>query len=66
MKNLIRLVQLPANLVDASQQVATGCTRGAKQRNSSFIATARGGIPPRQCPISTLKNWLEILHTVWA
>jgi large exoprotein involved in heme utilization and adhesion len=36
------MVQLPENVVDASDQVATGCGEYA---NSRFIATGRGGIP---------------------
>ncbi|BAZ22084.1 filamentous hemagglutinin-like protein [Kalymmatonema gypsitolerans NIES-4073] len=38
------LVQLPTNLVDASQQIATGCTPRHGQ-TSSFVATGRGGLP---------------------
>jgi filamentous hemagglutinin family protein len=36
------LVELPANVVDTSQQIATGC---AGSQGSSFIATGRGGVP---------------------
>ncbi len=36
------LVELPANVTDSSQQIAAGC---ADTRNSSFIATGRGGVP---------------------
>ncbi|MEH2191417.1 MAG: S-layer family protein [Nostoc sp.] len=36
------LMQLPGNLVDPSQQIATGCVGS---QGSSFIATGRGGIP---------------------
>ncbi|MEH2084421.1 MAG: filamentous hemagglutinin N-terminal domain-containing protein [Nostoc sp.] len=39
------LIQLPSNLVDASQQIAQGCTPKARQTASSFIATGRGGLP---------------------
>ncbi len=39
------LVQLPSNLVDASQQIASGCTPGGRQTASRFIATGRGGLP---------------------
>jgi large exoprotein involved in heme utilization and adhesion len=35
-------MQLPVNLVDASEQIATGC---ANNQGSSFVATGRGGIP---------------------
>ncbi len=36
------LVELPAELTDSSQQVATGCSSNT---DSSFVATGRGGIP---------------------
>ncbi|MBG1263717.1 filamentous hemagglutinin N-terminal domain-containing protein [Nostoc sp. BAE] len=39
------LVQLPTNLVDASQKIDTGCNVGGKQRKSSFVITGRGGLP---------------------
>ncbi|MCC5670307.1 S-layer family protein [Nostoc sp. CHAB 5784] len=39
------LIQLPSNLVDASQQIASGCTPGGRQTASRFIATGRGGLP---------------------
>ncbi|MFS0514464.1 filamentous hemagglutinin N-terminal domain-containing protein [Nostoc sp. UIC 10607] len=40
------LVELPVNLVDASQQIAAGCNSGVKIARSSFIATGRGGLAP--------------------
>ncbi|MHC5815373.1 MAG: two-partner secretion domain-containing protein [Nostoc sp.] len=40
------LVQLPVNLVDASQQIVAGCNTGGKIAKSSFIATGRGGLAP--------------------
>ncbi|MEH2169707.1 MAG: S-layer family protein [Nostoc sp.] len=36
------LVQLPENITDPSQQIATGC---ANTNGSSFVATGRGGVP---------------------
>ncbi|MDZ8228168.1 filamentous hemagglutinin N-terminal domain-containing protein [Nostoc sp. ChiVER01] len=39
------LIQLPSNLIDASQQIAQGCTPRRGQNASSFIATGRGGLP---------------------
>ncbi len=36
------LVELPVNLVDSSQQIATGCSAN---QGSSFVATGRGGVP---------------------
>ncbi|BAY10086.1 two-partner secretion domain-containing protein [Calothrix sp. NIES-2098] len=58
------LVELPANLVDASQQIANSCTPGSRQSQSSFIATGRGGLPisPNQ-PLqdtSMLSNWVRV------
>jgi large exoprotein involved in heme utilization and adhesion len=37
------IVELPAGLADASDQIAQGC---AVDGDSSFVATGRGGIPP--------------------
>ncbi|MEH2238505.1 S-layer family protein [Nostoc sp.] len=36
------LVELPANVIDQSQQIATGC---ASNQGSQFVATGRGGVP---------------------
>jgi filamentous hemagglutinin family protein len=36
------LVELPANVTDSSQQIASGCSANT---GSSFVATGRGGIP---------------------
>ncbi|MDZ8260527.1 S-layer family protein [Nostoc sp. ChiQUE01b] len=36
------LIELPENLTDSSQQIATGCSVNT---GSSFVATGRGGIP---------------------
>jgi large exoprotein involved in heme utilization and adhesion len=40
------LVQLPINVVDASQQIDTSCNPGSRQIASSFLITGRGGLPP--------------------
>jgi large exoprotein involved in heme utilization and adhesion len=45
------LVELPVNVTDPSQQIATGC---AHNTGSSFVATGRGGIP--QNPTQDVKN----------
>ncbi|BAZ40854.1 filamentous hemagglutinin family outer membrane protein [Calothrix sp. NIES-4101] len=45
------LVELPANVTDPSQQIATGC---ADTSSNSFIATGRGGIP--QNPSQELRS----------
>jgi filamentous hemagglutinin family protein len=38
------LVELPVNLIDASEQIAQGCTPRRGQTNS-FVVTGRGGMP---------------------
>ncbi|WP_152588133.1 filamentous hemagglutinin N-terminal domain-containing protein [Nostoc sphaeroides] len=52
------LMQLPVNLVDASQQIATGCT---SNEGSRFVATGRGGVPqnPNQ-QIGSDRTWSDI------
>ncbi|MEA5580041.1 S-layer family protein [Nodularia harveyana UHCC-0300] len=52
------LVELPANLVDASQEVAAGC---AETSGSSFVATGRGGIPqnPTQ-DVRSDRTWSDV------
>ncbi len=52
------LVELPANVTDSSQQIATGC---ATDTGSSFVATGRGGIP--QNPTQELRSdrtWSDV------
>ena len=41
------LVALPAELVDASGLIASGCGAGGRQGESKFIVTGRGGLPYR-------------------
>ncbi|MBW4507196.1 MAG: S-layer family protein [Scytonematopsis contorta HA4267-MV1] len=52
------LVELPVNLVDSSQQIATGCSNNT---GSSFVATGRGGIPqnPTQ-QVTSERTWSDI------
>ncbi|WP_166482140.1 S-layer family protein [Scytonema sp. UIC 10036] len=52
------IVELPANVVDPSQQIATGC---AGSQGSRFVATGRGGIPenPNQQMISD-RTWDDV------
>jgi filamentous hemagglutinin family protein len=52
------LVELPVNLVDSSQQIATGCSAN---QDSSFVATGRGGIPqnPNQ-EVRSNSTWSDI------
>ncbi|WP_375453065.1 hypothetical protein [uncultured Nostoc sp.] len=59
------LIQLPSNLVDASQQIAQGCTPRRGENASRFIATGRGGLP--QNPNEPLRGravitgWVDLL-----
>ena len=57
------LIELPENLVDASQQIAQACT-GGRQQQSTFIATGRGGLPlsPNE-PLrerAVITNWVDL------
>nr|WP_317616566.1 filamentous hemagglutinin N-terminal domain-containing protein [Nostoc sp. 'Peltigera membranacea cyanobiont' 232] len=59
------LVELPVNLVDASQQIAAGCGSGGKIAKSSFITTGRGGLvaDPTQPLIAddaVLADWIAL------
>lgn len=45
------LIELPTNLIDSSQLIATGCSVNP---TSSFVATGRGGIP--QNPVQELRS----------
>ncbi|MEH1816854.1 MAG: filamentous hemagglutinin N-terminal domain-containing protein [Nostoc sp.] len=64
------LIQLPSNLVDASQQIAQGCTPRRGQNASRFIATGRGGLP--QSPNEPLQGravitgWVDLPAQVTA
>jgi filamentous hemagglutinin family protein len=51
------LIELPVNLVDSSQQIATGCSSNT---GSSFVATGRGGIPqnPNQ-QVTNDRTWSD-------
>ncbi|MDF5711117.1 MAG: S-layer family protein [Nostoc sp. S4] len=52
------LVELPANVTDPSQQVATGCSG---TQGSRFVATGRGGMPqnPNQ-QVTSDRTWSDI------
>ncbi|MBE9200502.1 MULTISPECIES: S-layer family protein [unclassified Nodularia (in: cyanobacteria)] len=52
------LVELPDNINDSSQQIATGCT---DNQGSSFVATGRGGVPqnPNQ-QVWSDRTWSDI------
>ncbi|MEH1935823.1 MAG: S-layer family protein [Nostoc sp.] len=52
------LVELPANVTDPSQQIATGC---AGSEGSRFIATGRGGIPENPTKqVMSDRTWSDI------
>ncbi|MEH2320342.1 S-layer family protein [Nostoc sp.] len=52
------LVELPANVTDPSQQIATGC---ASNQGSQFVATGRGGIPPNPLQqVRSDRTWSDI------
>ncbi|MUG91199.1 filamentous hemagglutinin N-terminal domain-containing protein [Scytonema sp. UIC 10036] len=58
------LVELPINLVDASNQIYTACTPGTRQFQNTFTATGRGGLPlnptePLQ-DSSTIAQWVRL------
>ncbi|MDZ8189619.1 MAG: S-layer family protein [Nostoc sp. ChiSLP02] len=57
------LIELPANVTDPSQQIATGC---ASDDSSKFVATGRGGVPqnPTQ-EVRSDRTWLDV-RDVWA
>ncbi|OKH35361.1 hypothetical protein NIES2101_37745 [Calothrix sp. HK-06] len=56
------LIELPTNLVDASQQIAQGCTPRNRGTASRFISTGRGGIPEN--PYEPLRKRAVINHWV--
>ncbi|MEH1909355.1 MAG: S-layer family protein, partial [Nostoc sp.] len=58
------LVELPVNLVDASNQISNACTPGTRQFQNTFVATGRGGLPmsptePLQ-DSSTVSAWVRL------
>ncbi|MFN6485305.1 MULTISPECIES: S-layer family protein [unclassified Nostoc] len=52
------LVELPANVTDSSQQIASGCSAN---QGSKFVATGRGGIPqnPNQ-QVTSDRTWSDV------
>ncbi|WP_375476252.1 filamentous hemagglutinin N-terminal domain-containing protein [uncultured Nostoc sp.] len=59
------LVELPVNLVDASQQIAASCSSGGKIARSSFITTGRGGLvadptEPLIADDAVLADWIAL------
>ncbi|MEM9163260.1 MAG: S-layer family protein [Cyanobacteria bacterium P01_F01_bin.4] len=52
------IVALPANIVDPSQQIVAGCSA---TQNSQFVATGRGGVPPRPTePVGRNATWTDV------
>ncbi|QIR40890.1 S-layer family protein [Tolypothrix sp. PCC 7910] len=52
------LVELPANVTEPSQQIATGCSNA---NGSSFVATGRGGIPQNPArEIASDRPWVDL------
>ncbi|MEH2156657.1 S-layer family protein [Nostoc sp.] len=52
------LVELPVNVTDPSQQIATGC---ADSEGSRFVATGRGGVPQNPTQrVATLSTWDDV------
>ncbi|WP_157229304.1 filamentous hemagglutinin N-terminal domain-containing protein [Rivularia sp. PCC 7116] len=58
------LVELPTNLVDASQEIDQACTPRGRLLQSSFIATGRGGLPlsPNEPLIgqAVITKWVDL------
>jgi filamentous hemagglutinin family protein len=60
------LIELPSNLIDASQLVAQRCTpgRNASATQSEFVVTGRGGLPPNptepQASEAALTDWATL------
>jgi filamentous hemagglutinin family protein len=57
------LAELPANLIDATNQVAQGCG-SQEQRQNQFVRTGRGGLPLNpaelQRPNSVVVDWAQL------
>ncbi|MCC5634651.1 S-layer family protein [Nostoc sp. CHAB 5844] len=52
------LIELPENLTDSSQQIATGCSTNT---GSSFVATGRGGVPQNPThEVRSDRTWSDI------
>ena len=55
------LVELPAELVDASNQITTGCAAGGE---NEFVITGRGGLPPNPRQVLSSNavqvDWVEL------
>ncbi|MEA5598405.1 S-layer family protein [Rivularia sp. UHCC 0363] len=58
------LIELPVNLVDASNQISNACTPGSREFENTFVSTGRGGLPMNPTePLqgsSTLSEWVKL------
>jgi len=58
------LIELPVNLVDASNQISNACTPGGSQFQNEFVVTGRGGLPMNPTePLqdsNTLSAWVKL------
>lgn len=55
------LIELPTNLVDASNQISNACTPGTRQFDNTFTATGRSGLPIS--PIEPLQD--QSISSAW-
>ena len=58
------LIELPVNLVDASNQISNACTPRSREFQNTFVSTGRGGLPmsPTE-PLqenNTLSSWVRL------
>jgi large exoprotein involved in heme utilization and adhesion len=52
------LTALPADIIDPSQKIATGC---AARNDSSFVATGRGGVPENPMQVAKIdRTWSDL------
>lgn len=58
------LIELPAELVDASNQIAQGCSADIRSGETKFIITGRGGLPPNPNEPLTGDNVLTEWNTL--
>ena len=58
------LVELPAEVVDVSNQIAQGCSAGVRSGETKFVITGRGGLPPNPKDPLTGDNVLTEWNTL--
>lgn len=58
------LVELPTDLVDATDQIAQGCDDNDREALGEFVVTGRGGLPPTPqealSPENVTPHWVEL------